>query len=169
LPTRSCSASCPEWRTGGTANIGEIGLIAGKLALFTGAALVAGTLVVPRLIDFIAKTRSIETLLVASLALVFGLSQVGELLGISAAMGAFLMGAVLDDTKHSRVISERIQPVRDMFGALFFVSLGILVDIHQIGQVLVLALIVLTVFIAGKIVANTVGVFVSAANGTESL
>ena len=155
--------------SGGTANIGEIGLIAGKLALFTGAALVAGALVVPRLIDFIAKSRSNETLLVASLALAFGLALVGELLGISAAAGAFLIGAVLGDTKHAKVIGERMQPVRDMFGALFFVSVGMLVDIHQIGEFLVPALIVSTVFIAGKIIANTVGVFVSGSNGTESL
>ncbi|MDA1296896.1 MAG: cation:proton antiporter [Chloroflexi bacterium] len=155
--------------SGGTANIGEIGLIAGKLALFTGTALVAGALVVPRLIDFIARSRSSETLLVASLALAFGLALVGELLGISAAAGAFLIGAVLGDTKHAHAISERMQPVRDMFGALFFVSVGMLVDIHQIGEFIVPALIVSAVFIAGKIVANTIGVFVTGTNGTDSL
>lgn len=155
--------------TGGTANAGEVALIAGKLALFTGAALVGGALIVPRLIDLVARTRSGETLLVASLALAFGLALVGELLGISAAAGAFLIGAVLGDTKHAHVISERMQPVRDMFGALFFVSVGMLVDIHQIGEYLGPALIVATVFIAGKIAANTIGVFVSGTNGTESL
>ncbi len=155
--------------TGGTANAGEVGLIAGKLALFTGAALVAGALIVPRLIDFVAKTKSNETLLVAALALAFGLALVAELLGISAAAGAFLIGAVLGDTKHAHVISERMQPVRDMFGALFFVSVGMLVDVHQIGEFIGPALIVAGVFILGKIVANTVGVFVSGTNGTDSL
>lgn len=155
--------------TGGTANAGEIGLIAGKLALFTGAALVAGALIVPRLIDFVAKTRSNETLLVAALALAFGLALVGELLGISAAAGAFLIGAVLGDTKHAHTISERMHPVRDMFGALFFVSVGMLVDIHQISEFIGPALIVAAVFMAGKVIANTVGVFVTGTNGTDSL
>lgn len=155
--------------TGGTANAGEVGLIAAKLALFTGVALVAGALIVPKLIDFVAKTRSNETLLVASLALAFGLALVGELLGISAAAGAFLIGAVLGDTKHAHLISERMQPVRDMFGALFFVSVGMLVDIHQVSEFIGPALIVAGVFIAGKVIANTVGVFVTGTDGTESL
>lgn len=155
--------------TGGTANAGEIGLIAAKLALFTGVALVAGALIVPRLIDFIAKTKSNETLLVAVLALAFGLALVADLLGISAAAGAFLIGAVVGDTKHAHVISERMQPVRDMFGALFFVSVGMLVDVHQISAFIGPALIIAGVFIAGKVIANTVGVFISGTNGTESL
>ncbi len=155
--------------TGGTANAGELGLIAGKLALFTGAALVAGALIVPKLIDFIARKGSGETLLVSALALAFGLALVGELLGISAAAGAFLIGAVLGDTKHSQAISERMHPVRDMFGALFFVSVGMLVDIHQIGEFLGPALIIASVFIVGKVIANTAGVFLSGNNGTDSL
>ncbi len=155
--------------TGGTANTGEIGLIAGKLALFTGAALVAGALVVPRLMDFIASRRSSETLLVTALALAFGLALVADLLGISAAAGAFLIGAVLGDTKHAHAISERMRPVRDMFGALFFVSVGMLVDIHQVGEFIGPALIVAAVFILGKVIANTIGVFVTGTNGTESL
>ena len=155
--------------SGGTANAEEIALIAGKLALFTGAALVAGALIAPRLIDLIARTRSQEALLVSALALAFGLALVGELLGISAAAGAFLIGAVLGDTKHAHHISLRMQPVRDMFGALFFVSVGMLVDIHQIGQFIGPSLIVAAVFIVGKVVANTIGVFVTGTNGTDSL
>jgi CPA2 family monovalent cation:H+ antiporter-2 len=155
--------------SGGTANPAEVALIAGKLALFTGAALVVGALIAPRLIDFIARTRSQETLLVSALALAFGLALVGELLGISAAAGAFLIGAVLGDTKHAHQISLRMEPVRDMFGALFFVSVGMLVDIHQIGEFIGPALIVAAVFMAGKIIANTIGVFVSGTNGTDAL
>ena len=155
--------------SGGTANLEEVALIAGKLALFTGAALVAGGLIAPRLIDLIARTRSQEALLVSALALAFGLALVGELLDISAAAGAFLIGAVLGDTKHAHQISIRMQPVRDMFGALFFVSVGMLVDIHQIGEFIVPSIIVAAVFIAGKVIANTIGVFVTGTNGTESL
>jgi CPA2 family monovalent cation:H+ antiporter-2 len=154
---------------GGTANAEEVALIAGKLALFTGAALVAGGLIAPRLVDLIARTRSQEALLVSALALAFGLALVGELLDISAAAGAFLIGAVLGDTKHAHQISIRMHPVRDMFGALFFVSVGMLVDIHQIGEFIVPSIIVAAVFIAGKVIANTIGVFVTGTNGTDSL
>lgn len=155
--------------TNGTASIGEVGLVAGKLALFTGVALVAGALIAPRLIGFIARHKSGETLLVASLALAFGLALVAEALGISAAAGAFLIGAVLGDTKFAEQITQRMAPVRDMFGALFFVSVGMLVDIHQIGDFIGPALIIATVFVLGKIIANTVAVFVTGTNGTDSL
>ena len=74
--------------TTGTASVGDIWLIALKLALFTGAALVIGALVAPRLIGLIARTGSKETLLVSSLAMAFGLALVAESLGISAAAGA---------------------------------------------------------------------------------
>ena len=155
--------------TNGTASVEEVGLVAGKLALFTGAALVAGALIAPRLIGFIARSKSGETLLVAALALAFGMALVAEALGISAAAGAFLIGAVLGDTKFAEQISHRMEPVRDMFGALFFVSVGMLVDIHQIGEYIGPALIIAAVFVLGKIIANTVAVFVTGTNGTDSL
>ena len=155
--------------TTGTATIGDIGQIAGKLALFTGAALVGGALIVPRLIGLIARVRSNETLLVSSLALALGLALVGELLGISAAAGAFLIGAVIGDTKYSEQISRHMEPVRDVFGALFFVSVGMLVDVNQFGDFIGPALIITGVFVLGKIIANTSAVFVTGVNGTDSL
>jgi len=105
--------------TGDTANIEDIGQIALKLAIFTAAALVSGALIAPRVIAIVAKLKSSDSLLIASLAMAFGLALVAEELGISAAAGAFLIGAVLGDSEHSDQIIHRMEPVRDVFAALF--------------------------------------------------
>jgi len=139
----------------------NVGFLAGKLALFTVAALTLGTLLAPRLINAVANFRSIEMLLIISLALCFGLALIAQELGLSAAAGAFLIGTVLGDTKQSKDISEMMIPVRDMFGALFFVAVGMLIDVRLIGQFLLPVLVVSVVFVAGKIIANTIATFLT--------
>jgi monovalent cation:H+ antiporter-2, CPA2 family len=137
----------------------DIGTLAGKLAIFGVAALVFGALFAPRLIRFVNRFRSDETLLIASLALCFGLALAGQQLGLSAASGAFLIGMVLGDTDHAQEISRIMNPVKDMFAALFFVSIGMLMDIRSFTDFLAPALIISGVFITGKVVANTLGRF----------
>lgn len=155
--------------TSGTASARDVGLLLGKLGIFAVSALLLGTLLAPRLIRVVARFRSQETLLVTSLALCFGLALVAEQLGISAAAGAFLIGTVLGDTEHSEEIAHVMAPVRDMFAALFFVSIGMLVDLSLVRQFLVPALIVSAVFMLGKIVANTVATFVVGNGERDSL
>ncbi|MBI4311191.1 MAG: cation:proton antiporter [Chloroflexi bacterium] len=158
----------------GVADIGpavwsDVGFLAGKLVLFAVAALTLGTLLAPRLIGWVARLRSTEALLLVSLALCFGLALLGQELGLSAAAGAFLIGTVLGDTKQSHDIYEIMVPIRDMFGALFFVSIGMLIDVRQIPNVLLPALLVSFVFVAGKVLANTLGTFLTGHDFRTSL
>jgi len=146
--------------TEGTASIQDVGQIAIKLAIFSGAALVGGALIAPRLVRMVAKLRSSDSLLVASLAMAFGLALVAEELGISAAAGAFLIGAVLGDTDYSEQITHRMEPVRDVFAALFFVSIGMLINVHEFLDFLVPAILVSVVFTFGKLFAITASTFV---------
>lgn len=155
--------------TTGAASFSEIVVLAGKLLLFTMAALVFGGLIAPRLITFVAQFRSSETLLIAGLALCFGLALVAEELGMSAAAGAFLIGAVVGDTDRAEEITHTMSPIRDMFAALFFVSIGMLVDFSQITDFIGPALVVSGVFIVGKIVADTLGTFFTGHDGKTSL
>ncbi len=155
--------------TTGSANLGDIGLLAAKLAIFGTAALVFGALFTPRLIRYIARFHSQEVLLVTSLALCFGLALAAHELGLSAAAGAFLIGMILGDTEHSEEISRVMSPVRDMFAALFFVSLGMLMDVFTFGDYLVPALIISAVFIVGKVVADTTGALLSGHDGRTAL
>jgi CPA2 family monovalent cation:H+ antiporter-2 len=155
--------------TSGAASIGDIGSLSGKLALFLLSSLVLGALFAPRLYNFVARLRSQETLLIVSLALCFGLALVADHLGISAAAGAFLIGTVLGDTDHSEDLVRTMSPVRDIFAALFFVSIGMLIDPALIARFIVPALVVASVFVVGKIVADTVGTFMTGHEGRTSL
>ncbi|NQW17425.1 MAG: cation:proton antiporter [Chloroflexi bacterium] len=147
----------------------EVGELIGKLALFAGTSLVLGAILAPRLISFVAQYKSSEILLVTSLALAFGMALVAEQLGISAAAGAFLIGAVLGDTRESDQIERVVSPLRDMFAAIFFVSIGMLVNIHEISNFIGPALIVSAVFIVGKVVADTVGTFMTGYDGRTAV
>lgn len=155
--------------TTGATDAGEIGRLVGKLAMFTAAALVLGALLAPRVVDFVAKFGSSEMLLISSLAIAFGLALIAEELGVSAAAGAFLIGAVLGDTRHAEEIEHVVSPLRDMFAAIFFVSVGMLVDVTQVTQFIVPAVIIASVFVAVKLVANTVGTFITGHDGRTSL
>jgi CPA2 family monovalent cation:H+ antiporter-2 len=143
----------------GALDIGNLGTIVIKLGVFSASALVLSSLVAPRLLNLVAPTK--EALLIISLALCFGLALVAHRLGISPAAGAFLIGAVIGDTRHSKTLLSTMDPIKDLFAALFFVSIGMLVDIRLFTDFAVPALIVTGVFIAGKVVTATVATFLA--------
>lgn len=149
----------------GAASLADIGPLVIKLAIFALASLTLGAIFVPRIISFVAQFKSEETLLLSALALCFTLALTGEILGISAAAGAFLIGTVIGDTDEAHEVEKILAPVRDVFGALFFVSIGMLIDIFVIKEHLVSALVITVVFMVGKTAANTIGTFVAGQPG----
>ena len=153
----------------GSTDPASVGLLAVKLLIFAVAALVFGAILAPRILHLVNRFHSDETLLIASLAFCFGLALAGQLLGLSAAAGAFLIGSVLGDTEHSEHIARVMAPVRDMFAALFFVSVGMLLDLSLFPSFIVPALIVTGVFMAGKILADTLGAFLAGNDGRTAL
>ena len=118
----------------GTADAAGVGVLVIKLAVFMVSALVLGGLLAPKLIAYVARFKSRETLLITGLALCFGLALVAGELGVSAAAGAFIIGTVLGDSDHAEEMLQVMGPVRDMFAALFFVSVGMLVDLSLFSQ-----------------------------------
>lgn len=138
----------------------------GKLILFIASVLVLGGLLAPRIVRFVAKFDVHEALLIVVLGLCFGLALIAHQMGISAAVGAFPIGTVLGDSEQLLVM---VRPVRDMFAALLFVSIGMLVDFSLFPSYIVPALIIAAVFISGKIVANTVVTFFAGYGGRTSL
>ena len=153
----------------GSAEPQDVGLLVLKIGVFGVASLALGAIIVPRIVSVVASFRSPETLMLTSLALCFVLSLFGQMLGISAAAGAFLIGAVIGDTRQSEQISHVISPIRDMFGALFFVSIGMLVDIYLIKDHLLSATIIAGVFIVGKVFGASLGTFATGRSGQISL
>ena len=120
----------------GALRLGDVGMTLGKLAIFLVASLVVGFLAVPRLIGYVARFKSNEMLLITVLALCFGFSLLAAKLGYSVALGAFLIGAVIAESREIHRIEVLIEPVRDMFSAIFFVAIGLLIDPKMLAAVL---------------------------------
>ena len=146
---------------------GEVGATLARLGVFLAGLLVVGMLVVPRLIRYVRRLNRPETLLVASLGLCFGLSYLALEFGYSVALGAFIAGSLVAESGEAHEVEALVRPVRDLFAAIFFVSVGMLIDPGLIAQhwVAVLALVALVVL--GKSVAVGLGAFLTA-NGVRT-
>jgi CPA2 family monovalent cation:H+ antiporter-2 len=112
----------------GTLQSWDAVLTVGQLAVFLVVSLVLGLIAVPRLVGFVARFRSHEMLLVTVLGLCFGFCLLTVKLGFSLALGAFLIGAILAEAREIGKIEDLMSPIRDMFSAVFFVSVGLLID-----------------------------------------
>ena len=150
----------------GIASTGDLGvqsmlISTGKLLVFLVTVLVLGLLVVPRLLNFVARFESNERLLVAVLGLCFGTSLVAAKLGFSVALGAFLAGAVMAESSQIHRIESLVEPVRDLFIAVFFVAIGMLVEPLLLWEHLVPILGISAVVIVGQVVGNTFGTVVA--------
>ena len=150
----------------GIASTGDLGLQSmaastGKLLVFLVTVLVVGLLLVPRLLNFVARFESNERLLVAVLGLCFGTALVAAKLGFSVALGAFLVGAVMAESAQSRRIESLVEPVRDLFTAVFFVAIGLLVDPALLWQHIVPIVGISLVVMIGQIAGNTFGTVVA--------
>ena len=155
--------------TTGAASLTEAGILVLKLGVFCIVVLVIGTLLAPRLMRLLSRFQWDETLLLASLGMCFLMALSATLLELSSAAGAFMIGVVIGDTAASERITQMVSPVRDMFSALFFLSIGMLIDYRTLDDYIVPALVVVGVFMTGKIAANTVGSILAGRSPEDSL
>jgi len=153
----------------GAIDSGEVMRTLGGLTVFLVASLVVGILTIPRLLDFVARFNSNEMLLVSVLGLLFGFCLVVVRLGYNAALGAFVIGAIIAETGALHRIERVIAPVRDMFSAIFFVAVGLMLDplmlLDYAGPVAAATAAV----IFGKSLARTAGSFAAGQDASTSL
>jgi monovalent cation:H+ antiporter-2, CPA2 family len=147
--------------TTGSFTASEVGWTVLKLGSFLGILLVAGLIVVPRLLNYVARFKSNEMLLIAVLGLCFGVSLLAVKLEYSVALGAFLIGAVVAEARQIARIEMLLEPVRDMFSAVFFVSIGLLIDPSLLAKYAGPILIITAVVVIGQVFACTFGTFVA--------
>lgn len=147
----------------------EVATTVGGLALFMVVALVAGILIVPRILAYVAKFRSNEMLLVTVLGLCFGFCLLVIKFEYSIALGAFLIGAVVAESRQLHAVERLIEPVRDMFSAIFFVSIGLLLDPGVIVRYALPIAVITVAVVIGKILACGFGAFVAGNDGRTSL
>lgn len=141
----------------------------GRIGLFFTVVLVVGLLLLPRLLRFVASFKNDEVLLIVVLSLGFGTSLMAVNLGFSAALGGFLVGAVIAEAREGGRIRTLIEPVRDMFSAVFFVSIGLLLNPRMIADYWLPIAIVTIVLIVGKTLTGALGAFVAGNDTRTSL
>jgi len=144
---------------GGSVQTGMALSLIGHLGLFVVAGMLAGLLLLPRLVDYVAQFGNNEMLLVSVLGICFGASLLAAWLGFSVALGAFLAGAVVAEARCATRVVHMVEPLRDMFAALFFVAIGLKIDPAVLMDYVVPALAIAAVVILGKTLACSVGCF----------
>jgi len=113
---------------GGGVSLYAFTIEASLLSLFIVVVIAIGLITVPYVLGVVARFERPETLLITSLGLCFGLAMIAERAGYSMILGAFLAGSLAAESAESSEIEKLIEPVRHIFGALFFVSVGMLID-----------------------------------------
>jgi len=143
--------------TTGTFTIQEVGLSIVVVLAFIAGALFVGSKTIPKFVDIVSKTNQVDVLIVAILGVAFGLSFIANQLGISVAAGAFFAGVLVAESRSQATAKVLTSPLKDMFAALFFVSVGALMDISQLPGFIVPALI----FVATSFAAKFITVYLS--------
>jgi CPA2 family monovalent cation:H+ antiporter-2 len=147
--------------TGSGLGAGPLLATVGKLAAFLVGLVVAGLVLLPPAARVVARRRSRETTLVASVGFCFAVALLAQSFGYSVALGAFIAGSLVSETGRGRPVEAVIEPVRDMFAAVFFVSVGMLIDPALIARYWPAVAALTLAVVVGKIVAVSIGAFLT--------
>lgn len=132
-----------------------------KLFFFLVLWFIAGIFLLPTFLKKAKKLLDEETMLVLSIGLCFGMVVLATQAGFSAELGAFIMGSIFAETTSAEKVEHILKPVKDLFGAIFFVSVGLMIDLQAIWEYKWPVLIITTLTIAGKFISTTIGALIS--------
>ena len=136
----------------------DISLTLFKAAVFIGLSLAIGLRVVPWVMGHVARLKSSELFIVFAAVLALGAASVSTVLGLSTALGAFVAGLVLSESEFDHRVIAEVVPVRDLFATLFFVSVGMLIDLRFIADHLLLVIGTAMAILVLKAVATFIGI-----------
>ncbi|MEO6211039.1 MAG: cation:proton antiporter [Gemmatimonadaceae bacterium] len=139
----------------------DVGLTVIRLSTFLIALLSIGLLLIPRFMRIVVKLGSEETTLVAAIGVCFACAYLALSFGYSVALGAFIAGSLVSESGEGKVVEHLVHPVRDMFVAIFFVSVGMLIDPAVVVQHWGAVLVLVAVVIVGKVIAVSVSTFLT--------
>ena len=142
--------------------VGAVSIETVALVVLVASGLFIGTFtigrrVIPPLIDKVASAQNREILLLSVLGVCFGYALLANIVGLSVAIGAFLAGVLVAESKSSEVSKILSSPIKDMFVAIFFVSVGALMDVTQLESYIFIAIALIAVTVAMKFGANLLG------------
>jgi CPA2 family monovalent cation:H+ antiporter-2 len=132
-------------------------LLIGKLAVFVGGSLLVGGIFIPKAIDRFARAENKEFLPILLLGLCFVFAILATQIGFSAAIGAFVIGVIVARSYHREEINKQIGPFKIVFGAIFFVSMGALMDVTHIGNYWIPAVLITLAVVATKLLSCGLG------------
>ncbi len=132
-----------------------------KLIFFLVLWFVVGTYLLPSFLRRMRKYLNEETLLIVSMGLCLGMAVLATYTGFSSALGAFVMGSILSSTNEVERIENTVKPIKDLFGAVFFISVGMLVNIDALVEYAVPILILSAIVIIGQSTLATFGMLIS--------
>ena len=150
-------ASLESIALAGTVSVESVVLVAVVAAGLIIGTFTIGRRVIPPLIDKVASAENREILLLSVLGVCFGYALLANVVGLSVAIGAFLAGVLVAESKSSEVSKILSSPIKDMFVAIFFVSVGALMDITQLESYIFIAIALIAVTIAMKFAGNLLG------------
>ena len=142
--------------------VGSVSIESIAIIVLVATALIVGTFtigtrVIPPLIDRVAAAENREILLLSVLGLCFGYALLANIVGLSVAIGAFLAGVLVAESKSAEVAKLLASPIKDMFVAIFFISVGALMDVSQLENYIFIAIALIAVAIGMKFGANLIG------------
>lgn len=150
--------------------IGQIFFTVLGMLLFFLITLIVGLRLFPKVVNWVKESvRSDEIMVLTAIGFCFILASLSWRSGYSAALGAFLAGMIIADSKYARDIEKLIEPVKNIFAVIFFVSIGMLLDVFALYGHLLAFLILTLVAIIGKIVISSLGTYLSGQSSTDSI
>jgi CPA2 family monovalent cation:H+ antiporter-2 len=153
----------------GSLEAGQLIGALGKIVAFLSVSVVVGLITVPMLLRYVVRFKSDEMLLVFVLGLCFGVTLLTVRLGYSIALGAFLVGTIIGECREIGKIKQLTEPVRDMFSAVFFVAMGMLIDPALLVKYVWPIVLITVIVVLGKTLAFSFGVFVTGHDVRTSL
>ena len=154
-----------------TTNVSSIELLLsiGRLAFFLVLWFVLGMYLVPSFFKWAQRLMNDETLVIVAIGLCLGMVVLATHLGFSSALGAFIMGSLIAEAPNAEKIEHLIAPIKDLFGAVFFVSVGMLVNPALLLEQALPIFVLVVATIIGKLIFSTLGVLASGKSLSTSI
>ena len=141
----------------GVATFKEIGLLLMYLVIW----LILGIYLIPSFLNKVSKLMNDELMVIVSLAICLGMVVIADFIGFSEALGAFMAGSILAGTVRAGYIERLTKPIKDLFGAVFFVSVGMMIQPELLVKYIGPILIITVSTILGQMIFSTIGILLS--------
>jgi len=155
--------------SGSGLSAGPLAATIGRLAAFLVGLVAVGMVLVPRAVRAVNRLKRRETTLVASIGLCFGVALLAQAFGYSVALGAFIAGSLVAESGEEQQVVRLVEPVRDVFAAVFFVSVGMQIDPALVARHWPAVAVLTAVVVLGKVLGVSLGAFLTGAGMRTSV